>query len=593
MQLFEDIKKSTQDAVETVFGKPVDIENIAVQHTRKDFDGDVTIVVFPLLKISKKPPEETAEMLGNYLKESVDTVSDFNVVKGFLNLVISDSYWVNVLGKITENVSFGIETTNSGKTIMVEYSQPNTNKPLHLGHLRNNMLGYSLANILMANGHKVIKANIINDRGIHICKSMLAWLRWGKGETPESTGLKGDHLVGKYYVEFNTHYQAEIKDLVSNGATLEEAEKTAPLILEAQEMLKKWEAGDSGTVSTWKEMNSWVLKGFDASYKTLGVDFDEIYYESNTYLLGKEHVAKGLDKGYFYKKDDGSVWCDLKEAKLDPKLLLRSDGTSVYITQDIGTAVQRFEDYKLDRQIYVVGNEQNHHFQVLFAILKKMGYAWAASNYHLSYGMVELPSGKMKSREGTVVDADDIMDEMVSTAKKLSLELGKLDDMPEDEREELFKIIGLGALKYYLLKVEPKKQMLFDPEESIDFNGHTGPFIQYSYTRIQSLVKKAGANYNNDNGYGYDLDPLEKGIIKLINQYPSIIKEAGDSLSPALIANYVYELAKEFNHFYQSLPILKLDDEQIAAFRINLAETTGRVIKSAMNLLGIDVPDQM
>lgn len=593
MQLFEDIKISVIEAVQNVFGETVDDANIAVQHTRKDFDGDVTIVVFPLLRISKKSPEETGEVLGSFLVKNVAIVSGFNVVKGFLNLIITDSYWVNLLREIHANGSFGIETSNSGKTIMVEYSQPNTNKPLHLGHLRNNMLGYSLANILKANGHKVIKANIINDRGIHICKSMLAWMRWGNGETPESTGMKGDHLVGKYYVEFNTHYKAEIKELVNSGVTEEEAEKTAPLILEAQEMLKKWEAGDSDIVSTWKELNSWVLKGFDESYKKLGVDFDKVYYESDTYLLGKQHVSRGLEKEYFYKKDDGSVWCDLEEAKLDPKLLLRSDGTSVYITQDIGTAVQRFKDYKLDRQIYVVGNEQNHHFQVLFAILKKMGYTWADSNYHLSYGMVELPSGKMKSREGTVVDADDIMDEMIATAKKLSLELGKLDDIPDEEKEKLYEIIGLGALKYYLVKVEPKKQMLFDPEESIDFNGHTGPFIQYAYTRIQSLLRKAGTRHYNYDDHNYNLDPLEKGIIRLINQYPSVIKEAGDSLSPALIANYVYELAKEFNHFYQSLPILKLDDEQIIAFRINLAETTGRVIKSALKLLGIEVPDRM
>lgn len=476
---------------------------------------------------------------------------------------------------------------------MVEYSQPNTNKPLHLGHLRNNMLGFSLSNILKANGHKVIMANIINDRGIHICKSMLAWQKWGNGETPESSGLKGDKVVGKYYVAFDKHYKEEIKELVAGGMDEEEAGKKAPLILEAQEMLQQWEAGDKETVDLWKKMNSWVLAGFEVTYKNLGVTFDEVYYESDTYILGKDHVAAGLQNGMFFQKEDKSIWCDLSHDKMDPKLLLRGDGTSVYITQDIGTAIKRFEDYKLDQQIYVVGNEQIHHFKVLFSILKKMGFEWADSNHHLSYGMVELPDGKMKSREGTIVDADDIMDKMVQTAKELSEELGKLGEIAQDEKERLYNLIGLGALKYYLLKVDPKKKMMFDPKESIDFAGNTGPFIQYTYTRINSLLRKADGDISSSHAPEYKLDEKERELLKLLHEYPNVIQDAGEALSPALVANYVYELAKGFNNFYQSLQILKDVEPEVTAFRLNLSNQAGKVIQSAMLLLGIELPERM
>jgi len=593
MELEKILQEKASEGLNNLFTVTYRSDKINLQKTRKDFEGDVTILTFPFTSLSKKTPEETGELLGEFLVANSEVVDRYNVVKGFLNLQISDSYWVQLLSDISKLESYGPARQPSGKTIMVEYSQPNTNKPLHLGHLRNNMLGFSLSNILKANGHKVIMANIINDRGIHICKSMLAWQKWGNGETPESSGLKGDKVVGKYYVAFDQHYKEEIKELVDKGMNQEEAAKNAPLILEAQEMLQQWEAGDKETRDLWKTMNGWVLAGFDVTYKNLGVSFDEVYYESDTYILGKDHVANGLDKGMFFQKDDKSIWCDLSHDKMDPKLPLRGDGTSVYITQDIGTAVQRFEQYNLDRQIYVVGDEQLHHFKVLFSILKKMGYDWADSNYHLSYGMVELPSGKMKSREGTVVDADDIMEEMISTAKELSEELGKLGEIEEGEKERLYNLIGLGALKYFLLKVDPKKKMMFDPKESIDFAGNTGPFIQYTYTRIKSLLRKAGDDLDLTYSEDYTLDGKERELIKLISEYPAVIEDAGESLSPALVANYVYELAKGFNNFYQSLSILKDVEPEVTAFRLNLSNETGKVVQSAMLLLGIELPDRM
>jgi len=575
-----------------LYGIEIHKEQIKFEKTRSDFEGDITLLTFPFTQMAKSSPEDIGKKLGEFLINNSSEVTGYNVIKGFLNLEISDLHWLTTFKSILKNEDFGFNQIHSGKTIMIEYSQPNTNKPLHLGHLRNNMLGYSIANILKANGHKVIMANIINDRGIHICKSMLAWLKWGNGETPESTGLKGDKLVGKYYVAFDKNYKKEIQVLVNGGMGEIEAGKKAPLILEAQKMLQKWEANNKQIKELWQTMNGWVLKGFDKTYKELGVYFDEIYYESNTYLLGKKHILQGLKDGIFYKKDDSSIWCDLSEFKLDPKLLLRSDGTAVYITQDIGTAIQRFEDYSLDKQIYVVGDEQIHHFKVLFAILKKMGYDWADSNYHLSYGMVELPSGKMKSREGTVVDADDIMDEMVQSARKLSEELGKLNEINEKEKDLLYKQIGLGALKYYLTKVDPKKTMVFNPEESIDFNGNTGPFIQYTYTRINSLLNKSNAK-QSDISDVYLPKMKEKNLIKLINQFPEIIAESGKNLSPALLANYCYELAKDFNNFYQSVTILHDTDKNAVEFRLTLSKVVKIVIKKGMNLLGIDMPERM
>jgi arginyl-tRNA synthetase len=593
MELEKIVQKTASEGLKNLFDVAFPEDKINLQKTRKDFDGDITVLTFPFISFSKKSPEETGEMLGKYLLKHCDQVADFNTVKGFLNLVITDDYWVAFLANIAKEVNYGYVSEPSGKIIMVEYSQPNTNKPLHLGHLRNNMLGYSLSNILKANGHEVIMANIINDRGIHICKSMLAWQKWGDGETPESSGLKGDKVVGKYYVAFDKHYKEEIKELVDGGMDEEEAAKKAPLILEAQKMLQRWEADDKETRDLWEKMNSWVLAGFDVTYENLGVTFDEVYYESNTYILGKDCVTEGLKNGTFYQKDDKSIWCDLSHDKMDPKLVLRADGTSVYITQDIGTAVQRFEEYNLDQQIYVVGDEQIHHFKVLFSILKKMGYEWAGSNFHLSYGMVELPSGKMKSREGTIVDADDIMAEMIQTAKELSEELGKLEEIEEQEKDRLYNLIGLGALKYFLLKVDPKKKMLFDPKESIDFAGNTGPFIQYTYTRIKSLLRKAETDQNLTFSDEYDLEDKERDLIKLLNEYPEVIKDAGEALSPALVANYVYELAKSFNNLYQALSILKDVDPEVTTFRLNLSNETGKVIQSAMLLLGIELPDRM
>jgi len=571
-----------------------EIPKIEFQETRKDFDGDITIVVFPLLKFIKGNPFEIASKLGEYLLESSDQVTDFNVVKGFLNLVISDDYYTNSFQTILSNNNFGIKTPDKNeRAIMVEYSSPNTNKPLHLGHIRNNLLGYSVSEIIAASGKKVYKTQIINDRGIHICKSMLAWERFGNGETPESTGLKGDKLVGNYYVKFDQEYKKEIDHLINSGLTEDKAKKFAPILLEAQNMLIKWEAGDEKSVALWKKMNQWVYDGFDQSYQELGVDFDTNYYESNTYLLGKDVVAVGLDKGVFYKKEDGSVWIDLTDDGLDEKIVLRADGTAVYITQDIGTAIQRIKDFPdVGGMVYTVGNEQDYHFKVLFLILKKLGFIWAEDLHHLSYGMVDLPEGKMKSREGTVVDADDLMIEMTSTAKEISQELGKLEDYSEEEKGKLYKTIGLGALKYYILKVDPKKRILFDPKESIDFNGNTGPFIQYTYARIQSILRKADFEHSK-NVHVAKLHPKEKELIKQLQNFPEIIQNAAQNLSPALIANYTYDLVKDYNSFYQSVPILGSDKEAEKIFRTQLSSKVGQIIKSAFSLLGIDVPERM
>ncbi len=571
-----------------------EIPKIEFQETRKDFDGDITIVVFPLLKFIKGNPFEIASKLGEYLLEYYDQVTDFNVVKGFLNLVISDDYYTNSFQTILSNNNFGIKTPDKNeRAIMVEYSSPNTNKPLHLGHIRNNLLGYSVSEIIAASGKKVYKTQIINDRGIHICKSMLAWERFGNGETPESAGLKGDKLVGNYYVKFDQEYKKEIDHLINSGLTEDKAKKSAPILLEAQNMLIKWEAGDEKTVALWKKMNKWVYDGFDQSYQELGVDFDTNYYESNTYLLGKDVVADGLDKGVFYKKEDGSVWIDLTDDGLDEKIVLRADGTAVYITQDIGTAIQRIKDFPdVGGMVYTVGNEQDYHFKVLFLILKKLGFTWAEDLHHLSYGMVDLPEGKMKSREGTVVDADDLMIEMTSTAKEISQELGKLEDYSEEEKGKLYKTIGLGALKYYILKVDPKKRILFDPKESIDFNGNTGPFIQYTYARIQSILRKADFEHSK-NVHVAKLHPKEKELIKQLQNFPEIIQNAAQNLSPALIANYTYDLVKDYNSFYQSVPILGSDKEAEKIFRTQLSSKVGQIIKSAFSLLGIDVPERM
>lgn len=570
----------------------LEIEKIEFQETRKDFEGDITIVVFPLLKFIKGNPVQIAENIGNYLKEHSKIVTGFNVVKGFLNLVISDAYYISYFNAISDFNSYGSVKEKNG-AIMVEYSSPNTNKPLHLGHIRNNLLGYSVAEILAASGKKVYKTQIINDRGIHICKSMVAWLKFGQNETPESTGLKGDKLVGNYYVKFDKEYKKEIAELIQEGTSEEEAKKQAPILLEAQEMLRNWEAGDKETVALWKKMNEWVYKGFDESYKALGVNFDTNYYESNTYLLGKEFVAEGLDKNIFYRKEDGSVWIDLTEEGLDEKIVLRADGTAVYMTQDIGTAIQRIKDFPdIDGLVYTVGNEQDYHFKVLFLILKKMGFEWAQNLHHLSYGMVDLPEGKMKSREGTVVDADELMFEMTKTAGEISQELGKLEGYSEEEKQGLYNIIGLGALKYYILKVDPKKRILFDPKESIDFNGNTGPFIQYTYARIQSILRKADFS-TKENISIESLHPKEKELIKLIQIYPEIIQNAAENLSPALIANFTYELVKSYNSFYQSVPIFGAANENEKVLRIQLSYGVSSVIRSSFKLLGIEVPGRM
>lgn len=571
----------------------ISVESVEFQATNKDFEGDVTVVIFAFLRFIKGNPVEIGTKLGNYLKENVPEVEDFNVVKGFLNLVISDEFFLNAFNEIYNTPNFGFVTPNPAeKAVMVEYSSPNTNKPLHLGHIRNNLLGYSVAEIVKASGKKVYKTQIINDRGIHICKSMLAWQRFGNGQTPESTGLKGDKLVGNYYVAFDKAYKEEIALLNAAGKTEEEAKKQAPILLEAQEMLLKWEAGDEEVVSLWKTMNQWVYAGFEQTYATLGVDFDKNYYESTTYLLGKDVVTIGLEKGVFYKKEDGSVWIDLTADGLDEKIVLRSDGTAVYMTQDIGTAIERFKDFDLSELVYTVGNEQDYHFKVLFLILKKLGFEWADNLYHLSYGMVDLPSGKMKSREGTVVDADDLMEEMVDTARNISQELGKLEGYSKPEKEALYKIIGLGALKYYILKVDPKKRILFDPEESVDFNGNTGPFIQYTYARIQSIIRKADFDFSEEIS-AISLHEKERELIKQIQQFPEIIQNASKNHSPALIANYTYDLVKEYNSLYQSLPILGSENENEKILRTQLSAKVGEIIKAAFKLLGIEVPERM
>ncbi|SNR59000.1 arginyl-tRNA synthetase [Lutibacter agarilyticus] len=572
-----------------------EIDTVEFQATRKDFEGDITIVVFAFLRYVKGNPVEIGTKIGEYLKLNVAEVEDFNVVKGFLNLVISDSFFISSFNSILKTDKFGIiEPKENEKAVMVEYSSPNTNKPLHLGHIRNNLLGYSVAEIIAASGKKVYKTQIINDRGIHICKSMLAWQRFGNGETPESTGLKGDKLVGNYYVKFDQEYKQEIAQLISEGKTEEEAKKQAPLLLEAQAMLLKWESGDAEIVNLWKTMNQWVYTGFDETYKELGVDFDKNYYESNTYLLGKDVVADGLEKGIFYKKEDGSVWIDLTEEGLDEKIVLRSDGTAVYMTQDIGTAIERFKDYDLNELVYTVGNEQDYHFKVLFLILEKLGFDWAKNLYHLSYGMVDLPSGKMKSREGTVVDADDLMLEMTNTARTISQELGKLDGYADDEKEALYKTIGLGALKYYILKVDPKKRILFDPEESVDFAGNTGPFIQYTYARIQSILRKATFDYTVEiTSEDISLHSKEISLIKQIQLFPEVIQNAAKNHSPALIANFTYDLVKEYNSFYQTVPILGCENENEKIFRTQLSLKVSIIIKDAFKLLGISVPERM
>ncbi|MBQ6613008.1 MAG: arginine--tRNA ligase [Alistipes sp.] len=568
-------------------------DNIQIQKTRKEFEGDYTVVVFPLLRASKKSPEATATELGEKIVASTPEIKSFNVIKGFLNLVVDSSFWAQRFGEIVSTENFGMAPA-SGRTIMIEYSSPNTNKPLHLGHIRNNLLGYSVATILKANGHNVIKVNLVNDRGIHICKSMLAWQLYGNGETPASSGMKGDHLVGKYYVEFDKHYKAEIKELVAQGMSEDEAKKKAPIMLAAQEMLRKWEAKDEAVYSLWQTMNGWVYEGFDVTYKALGVDFDKVYYESETYLLGKSLVEDGLQKGVFFRKEDNSVWIDLEADGLDQKLLLRGDGTSVYMTQDLGTALSRFDENSLDDMIYVVGNEQNYHFQVLKLVLKKLGYEWSDNIFHLSYGMVELPEGKMKSREGTVVDADDLIADMVGTAREMSDELGKLDGCTEEEANAICEMVGLGALKYFILKVDPKKTMLFDPRESIDFNGNTGPFIQYTHARIRSIMRKAEeAGIATDNFLQAPLLQEEVELIKLLSEYPAVVRTAGEQFAPSVIAAYAYDLAKQFNGYYHDHSILKEENEAVRSLRLKLAAEVARVIRSAMSLLGINVPERM
>ena len=589
--------QSVVEAIKSLYGADFNAEKIQLQKTRKEFEGDFTLVVFPFLALSKKRPEETAQEIGEFLKANQPVVSAFNVVKGFLNLSISTNYWIDLLTTIDKTEKWGtVEATADSPLVMVEYSSPNTNKPLHLGHIRNNLLGYALSNIIAANGNRVVKTNIVNDRGIHICKSMLAWQKWGEGATPESVGKKGDHLIGDYYVAFDKHYKAELAEFMEKGMSKEEAEAASPLMAEAREMLVKWEAGDKEVRALWEKMNNWVYEGFDETYKRLGVDFDKIYYESDTYLVGKETVLKGLEKGLFYRKENGSVWADLTNEGLDEKLLLRSDGTSVYMTQDIGTAQLRFRDYPIDKMVYVVGNEQNYHFQVLSLLLDRLGFSWGKGLVHFSYGMVELPEGKMKSREGTVVDADDLMDEMINTARETSEELGgKLNDLTAEEKAEINRIIGLGALKYFMLKVDARKNMLFNPKESIDFNGNTGPFIQYTYARTRSIERKAaeaGVNVDNANA-PESISEKECAIIRMLNEFPAIIKQAGTDYSPSGIANYTYDLAKEYNQFYHDYSILREENESVKAFRILLTRNVGKVIKTAMNILGIDVPERM
>ena len=580
-----------QNAVNELFG--VNIENIELQQTRKEFEGDITMVIFSLLKVIKGNPQEIGEKIGEYLQKNVGSIEKYNVVKGFLNLVIDNQYFSEALNDILKDKQYGFcPISDNSPTFLIEYSSPNTNKPLHLGHIRNNLLGFSVANILQAAGNKIHRTQIINDRGIHICKSMIAWKKFGNGETPENTGLKGDKLVGNYYVLFDKIYKEQISEQISQGKTKEEAEKQAPIFLEAQEMLRKWEQNDPETIELWKKMNQWVYDGFEVTYKNLGVTFDSYYYESKTYLLGKDIIEKGLKENVFFKKDDGSVWIDLTKEGLDEKLVLRSDGTSVYITQDLGTATERVKDIpNLTGVVYTVGNEQDYHFKVLFLILQKLGYEWAKNLYHLSYGMVELPEGKMKSREGTVIDADDLMQEMTLVAKEISQELGKLEGYSEAQKQELYKIIGLGALKYFILKIDPKKKIAFNPKETIDFQGNTGPFIQYTYARIQSILRKANLNETFSNKV--TLHSKEKELIKILLLFPEIIQNAAKTYSPAVIANYIYDLVKEFNSFYQNVSILGEENTELRALRVHLAEKVGQVIASGLNLLGIEAPERM
>ena len=593
MNIEKFIAESVQGAVEALYG-PLTGEQLQIQKTRKEFAGDYTLVTFPLLKKSRKSPEMTANEIGQWLADNVKEVAGFNVIKGFLNIELAPAFWADRFAEIMADKEFGYGAPTN-RTIMIEYSSPNTNKPLHLGHIRNNLLGYSVAEILKANGHNVIKTNLVNDRGIHICKSMLAWQLYGEGETPASSGMKGDHLVGKYYVEFDKHYKAQIKELVAGGMSEEEAKKQAPIMLGAQEMLRKWETGDEEVRTLWSTMNGWVYDGFDVTYKALGVDFDKVYYESQTYLLGKSLVEEGLAKEVFYRRADNSVWIDLTGDGLDEKLLLRGDGTSVYMTQDLGTAFRRFEDNKLDDMIYVVGNEQNYHFQVLKLVLKKLGYAeWSDHITHLSYGMVELPEGKMKSREGTVVDADDLIEDMVKTAREMSAELGKLDGCTEEEAEAVSTMVGLGALKYFILKVDPKKTMLFDPRESIDFNGNTGPFIQYTHARICSVLRKAadqGIAYDTKAEADYIAEEIE--LVKMLADYPATVAAAGENFAPSIIGAYIYELAKSFNGYYHDHSILREENAEVRKLRLQLAATVASVIRKGMKLLGIDVPERM
>ncbi len=597
MSIEQIIREQIVEAIEKCYQQKIEPSLVQLQNTRKEFDGDITIVVFPFVRMSKKSPEHTAAEIGDYLQQNVTEVSSYNVVKGFLNLVISADYWISILNSVTSSEKYGItEPTESSKMVMVEYSSPNTNKPLHLGHIRNNLLGFSLGEILKANGNKVVKTNIVNDRGIHICKSMYAWKMWGNGQTPDNTCIKGDHLVGNFYVKFDQEYKKEIATLIEQGETKENAEQNAASMMGAREMLLKWEAKDPETIQLWETMNSWVYAGFDVTYKELGVDFDKIYYESETYLYGKDEVLRGLAEGVFYQKEDSSIWADLTAEGLDQKILLRSDGTSVYMTQDIGTAKERYQEYPIDKMIYVVGNEQNYHFQVLSILLDKLGFEFGKGLHHFSYGMVELPQGKMKSREGTVVDADDLVAGMIEVSKKTSEELGKLEGYTPEQAAETYRMIALGALKYFILKVDPKKNMLFNPEESIDFNGNTGPFIQYTYARIRSILRKATdrkIEINRNVVMNTEPGTKELQLIKLVSQFPVAVKEAGESYSPALIANYIYELVKEFNQFYHEAPILIEENEEIRNLRLVIAENVGKVIKIGMKLLGIDVPERM
>ena len=605
MNIEQKLVSSVIGGLKALSGQDVPATQVQLQKTKKEFEGHLTLVVFPFLRMSKKGPEQTAQEIGEYLQANEPSVAAFNVIKGFLNLTIASSAWIELLNGIHADKQYGIvAATDNSPLVMIEYSSPNTNKPLHLGHVRNNLLGNALANIVAANGNKVVKTNIVNDRGIHICKSMLAWLKYGNGETPESSGKKGDHLIGDYYVSFDKHYKAEVKELMakfqSEGMNEEEAkakaEAESPLMKEAREMLVKWEANDPEVRALWKKMNDWVYAGFDETYRMMGVTFDKIYYESNTYLEGKEKVMEGLEKGFFYRKEDGSVWADLTGEGLDHKLLLRADGTSVYMTQDIGTAKLRFADYPIDKMIYVVGNEQNYHFQVLSILLDKLGFEWGKGLVHFSYGMVELPEGKMKSREGTVVDADDLMAEMIDTAKETSNELGKLDGLTKEEADNIARIVGLGALKYFILKVDARKNMTFNPKESIDFNGNTGPFIQYTYARIQSVLRKAkeaGIEIPAQLPAGIELSEKEEGLIQMVADFAAIVKQAGEDYSPSIIANYTYDLVKEYNQFYHDFSILREENEAVKVFRLALSENVAKVVRLGMGLLGIEVPDRM